>query len=135
MNLLSLLGVDRWIDDWSDRVHQALSEGASGLEARALLARLEWNDEKRRLQSLLIYVLLALGLTLGALLVVSAVLVVHFWDSPYRAGIAWGIALVWVVLWAVSVIAVIRTVRGGNQAFALTRAELTSDWRAFKDRI
>lgn len=135
MSLLSLLGVDRLIDSWSERARIAAAEGAGALEARALLAKLEWAEEKSRLQQLVVLSVLCIGLSVAVLMGISMALVVHFWDSPSRSLIAWCIVLFWGVVWLVCVILLLRVVRRADQAFKLTRQELTKDWDAIKERF
>lgn len=135
MSLLSLLGVDRWIDSWSERMREAMAEGTSGLEARALLVKLEWQEEKRRLQQLTILFLLCAGLTVGILMGISMAVIVTFWDTPFRVMVAWGVVLFWIVVWVVMLVLLLQVARKSRQAFELTRKELAQDWEALKERL
>lgn len=131
MNWLSLLGLDSWVERW----RTSLQEGAIAVEDRMDLAALEWRQQKQHLQYMLVIGLVAAGLTVVALVALSAAVVVHFWDSPNRALAAWCVALAWVVAWVAVLLSLIGTVRKASQAFALTRRELREDWRTFKDRL
>lgn len=131
MNLLSLLGLDAWVL----RLRAALIEGAIAVEDRMALARLEWADQKRRLQWMLLLGLLTLGLTVVALLMLSVATVVHFWDTPYRVQAAWVLAAVWTGLWAAGLVALWRLMQRSSEAFALTRRELGQDWQDLKERL
>ena len=59
MNWLSLLGLEAFVARWRANV----IEGALAAEDRLDLARLEWQDQKRRLQLLLVLGVLVAGLT------------------------------------------------------------------------
>ncbi|MCJ0763617.1 phage holin family protein [Variovorax terrae] len=131
MNLLSLLGFDAWMA----RLRKAAAEGASGLEDRWLLARIEWEEEKQRWHRLALLALAVLGLTIVALLALSAAVVVHFWDTPHRPAVAWGVALVWLLLWGGALVCFIRTMQRSSEAFAHTREELGRDWHSLKERL
>ena len=75
LNLQGLAG--RW--------RSAMGEGATAVEDRMELARLEWADHKRRL-ALLALLLVVFGvLAVVALLLLSAAVLVQFWDTSQRA--------------------------------------------------
>jgi uncharacterized membrane protein YqjE len=131
MTLLSLLGLDEWLQ----RLRKAAAEGAVAAEDRLELATLEWREEKRRLTCLAALALGILGLTVVALVVGSLAVVVSFWDSPYRAAAAWLTAGFWLLLWAAAIAAALRLVRDSGQAFALTRRELARDWQDLKETL
>lgn len=131
MNWLSLLGLDRWVERWRTSLH----EGAIAAEDRMDLLALEWRQEKQQLQYLLVVGLVAAGLTIVALVTLSAAIVVHFWDTPNRVAAAWCVAAVWIVAWVAVLVSLIGTVRKASQAFALTRRELRKDWHTFKGRL
>lgn len=97
MNWLSIFGLDAFVARWRAN----LIEAAIAAEDRLDLASLEWAEQKRRLQQMLLLVVALAGLTVVALIMLSLALLVHFWDSPQRTLVAWLIAGVWVVGWAV----------------------------------
>ena len=87
LNLQGLAG--RW--------RSAMGEGATAVEDRMELARLEWADHKRRL-ALLALLLVVFGvLAVVALLLLSAAVLVQFWDTSQRALAAWLLAGLWLV--------------------------------------
>ena len=131
MNWLSLLGLDAFVAQWRANV----IEGAIAVEDRMDLARLEWQDQKQRLQQLLILTIAVAGLTVVAFIVLSLALVVHFWDTPQRIVVAWSVASVWGVGWFVALLSLVSVARRASNGFALTRQELAHDWREIKERL
>lgn len=131
VNWLSLLGLDAWIARWRANV----IEGAIAAEDRLDLARLEWQDQKRRLISVVVLGIALAGLTVVTLIVLSMALLVHFWDSPERVTVAWSVAGAWLLIWAGLLLALWSTLRKAGNAFALTRNELAQDWRLLKEKL
>ena len=131
MNWLSLLGLDAFVARWRANV----IEGAIAAEDRMDLARLEWQDQKQRLQRLLVLIIVVCVLTLVMLIVLSLAVLVQFWDTPDRVLVAWSVAAVWAVGWVVAVLSLVSLVRQAGSGFALTRRELAQDWRAIKERL
>ncbi|WP_219216588.1 phage holin family protein [Variovorax boronicumulans] len=129
--LLSLLGLDARIR----RVKIAAGESAMAIEDRTQLLRMAWDDEKDRLQRMLLLIIAVLGLTTVAVALLSVAVVVHFWDTPHRATAAWSVAGVWIALWAVSLIGLLSTLRGASGAFAPSRQEFERDWAWVQDRL
>lgn len=78
MNWLSLLGLESLVARWRANV----IEGAIAAEDRMDLARLEWQDQKQRLQQMLVLTIVVAGLTVVALIMLSLAVLVHFWDTP-----------------------------------------------------
>ncbi len=99
------------------------------------LARLEWNDQKQRLQQMLVLTIVVAGLTVVALIMLSLAVLVHFWDTPHRTLVAWLIAGVWTVGWAAMLMSLVSVVHKAGNGFALTRRELAQDWRDIKERL
>lgn len=129
--LLSLLGLDARIR----RFKIAAGESAMAIEDRTQLLRMAWDDEKDRLQRMLLLIIAVLGLTTVAVALLSVAVVVHFWDTPHRATAAWSVAGVWIALWAVSLIGLLSTLRGASGAFAPSRQEFERDWAWVQDRL
>ena len=67
MNWLSLLGLEAFVARWRANV----IEGAIAAEDRLELARLEWLDQKQRLQQMLVLLIAVTGLTVVTLVLVS----------------------------------------------------------------
>jgi ABC-type uncharacterized transport system YnjBCD permease subunit len=131
MNWLSLLGLDVVIA----RFRAAMIEGAIALDDRVALARLEWRDQRQRLVQALLLILAVGALSMVTLLLLSAAVLVQFWDTPHRTLVAWLVALTWFIAWAVAVAGLIAVLRGLGSGFALTCNELSQDWRAVKERL
>ena len=74
-------------------------------------------------------------LTSVVLIVLSAAVMVQFWDTPWRTTVAWGVAGAWLLLWLAMAVALWQALRAGHQAFALTRRELKRDWFELKDGL
>ena len=131
MNWLSLLGLEAFVARWRANV----IEGAIAAEDRLELARLEWLDQKRRLQQLLVLLIAVTGLTVVTLVLVSMAILVQFWDTPHRVMVAWVVAGVWLVVWCAAIIKLVSVARSTGSGFALTRRELSQDWRDIKERL
>jgi uncharacterized membrane protein YqjE len=129
--ILSLLGLEARIR----RLKIAAGEGAMAAEDRAQLIRMAWDAEKQRLRSVIVLTVAVLALTTVTVALVSVAIVVHFWDSPYRATAAWCVALVWVLLWLGAVIALLSNLRQANAAIAPAKLELARDWAWVQDRL
>jgi uncharacterized membrane protein YqjE len=131
MNWLSLLGLEALVARWRANV----IEGAIAAEDRMDLARLEWQDQKQRLQQMLVLTIVVAGLTVVALIMLSLAVLVHFWDTPQRTLVAWLVAAVWTAGWAATLVSLVSVVQKAGQGFALTRRELAQDWRDIKERL
>lgn len=129
--LLKLFGLESFMARW----HAVAIEGALAAEDRLELAHLEWQAQKQRLRQLLVLTIAVTGLTVVALVLVSLALMVQFWDTPQRTLVAWLVAGVGLLLWAIALAALISLVRQMGSAFVLTRQELAQDWRNLKDRL
>ncbi|CAM4119459.1 MAG: phage holin family protein [Comamonas sp.] len=131
MNWNSLLGLDALTARW----RAVAIETAIAAEDRVDLARLEWREHKRSLQTLLILVVALGGLTVVALVILSLALVVQFWDTPHRATVAWCLGGGWTLIWALALWRLLAVVRQLSKPFALTRNELKTDWQALKVKL
>lgn len=131
MNWLSLLGLEAFVARWRANV----IEGAIAAEDRLELARLEWLDQKQRLQQLLVLLIAVTGFTVVTLVLVSMAILVQFWDTPHRVMVAWVVAGVWLVAWCAAIIKLVSVARSTGSGFALTRRELSQDWRDIKERL
>ena len=131
MNWLSLLGLEAFVARWRANV----IEGAIAAEDRLELARLEWLDQKQRLQQMLVLLIAVTGLTVVTLVLVSMAILVQFWDTPHRVMVAWVVAGVWLVAWCAAIIKLVSVARSTGSGFALTRRELLQDWRDIKERL
>ena len=131
MNWLSLLGLEAFVARWRANV----IEGAIAAEDRLELARLEWLDQKQRLQQMLVLLIAVTGLTVVTLVLVSVAILVQFWDTPHRVMVAWVVAGVWLVAWCAAIIKLVSVARSTGSGFALTRRELSQDWRDIKERL
>jgi len=131
MRLLSLLGLDARLR----RLRIALGEGALAAEDRVQLLKLAWEDERQRLRLMLGLVVAVIGLTTVTVALLSVAVVVHFWDTPHRVAAAWSVAVVWIVLWVVAVVALMNTLRRASGAFEPARREFERDWEWLQARF
>lgn len=131
MKWLSLLGGDELLL----RARAAAKEGSAALEDRVELARLEWQEVRRRLVLVWLLSLLSAVLALVALVVGSVAVMVHFWDSGHRVMAAWSVAGFWLVALALAAGALYAVLRQGRVAFELTRQELARDWALLKESL
>lgn len=131
MNWIALLGLDAFVARW----HANAIEGAIAVEDRLALAHLEWQEQKQRLRSLVVFALAFAGLTVVALIVVSLAVIVQFWDTPQRTMVAWLVAGGWVLVWAGVLWTLLKVASNASKGFALSREELVRDWRSIKGRL
>lgn len=131
MNWLALLGLEPLVNRWRAN----MIEGAIAVEDRMALARLEWQDQKKRLQQILILTILVAGLTVVALIMLSMAVLVHFWDTPQRTLVGWLVAGVWTLGWVVALASLVSVAQRAGDGFALTRRELSQDWLDIKERL
>lgn len=131
MNLWGLLGLDTLVA----RCRIAVMETTIAVEDRWALARLEWQDQKKRLQWLVLLTLGVAGVGLVVCLMFSAALLIQFWDTAYRVQVAWAVALAWLLLWVSLLVVAARLLRDAQQGFASTQSELAKDWQSFKERL
>lgn len=131
MNLISLLGLEGLVARWRANV----IEGAIAVEDRLELAGMEWADQKRRLVLLVVLGIIAGGLTVIALIMLSMAILVSYWDTPDRAKVGWILAVVWFVLWGGVLVTLVNIAKRASQGFALTKRVLARDWKYVKDQL
>ncbi|MBV8620776.1 MAG: phage holin family protein [Curvibacter sp.] len=131
MRWLRLLGLDERLQ----QARRAASEAAQAAEDRAELFVIEWQEEKQRLQRLLVSGILVAMFTLVLLLLLSLALALQFWDTPSRMLAIWAVVLLWFLLWSAAFLALSRALAQGRKAFACTRQELARDWAELKEEL
>ena len=131
MRLLALFGLDARVR----RVRAAVGEGALAAEDRVQLVRMAWDDEKQRLKRIAALGIAVMGLTTVTVALLSAAVVVHFWDTPHRVTAAWSVAAVWVVLWLAAVALLISTLRDARHGFVPAQREFERDWAWLRNRF
>lgn len=131
MNWISFLGLDAW----AARSRAALIETALAVEDRADLARLEWQQHKRSLQTLLIVGVVLAGLTVVVLLALTMAVMVQFWDTEHRTTAGWLLAIGWLVVWGLALWRLMVAANQLSQPFEFTRHELMTDWKALKEKL
>ncbi|MGI4776641.1 MAG: phage holin family protein [Janthinobacterium lividum] len=129
--LLSFLGLDARIR----RLKIAAGEGALAVEDRAQLLQMAWQDEKQRLKSTLVLIVIVLGLTTVTVALLSMAVVVNFWDTSYRVTAAWSVAGVWVLLWLGAALSLIGVLKGAAGTLESTREQFARDWDWVQDRL
>ncbi len=131
MNLLSLLGLEGLAARWRANV----IEGAIAVEDRMELVGLEWAAQKRRLICMAVLGIVAGGLTVIALIMLSLAILVQYWDTPDRATVGWILAGVWCVLWIAALGSMVLIAKRAGNAFALTKRVLAKDWNYVKEKL
>lgn len=131
MNLLSALGLDTTIA----RYRALVMEAALASEDRLELAKLEWVQQRNRIQAIVVLAIALGGLTVVAMVLLSLAILIHFWDSPDRSTVAWVIAAVWLLTWGGVLWALLSALRKSRSPFIHTRAELAKDWQALKEKL
>lgn len=135
IHLLSLLGLGKWADSLSEKMHAIFSEGANGFEARVLLAKLELQEGRRVLLQAIVLLLICAVVGFVLLMFSAIALVVQFWDTPYRMTVTWGLVFVLAVLFIGTLVYLLRTIRKSKRTFELTMRELNKDWETLKERF
>lgn len=105
----------------------------AGLHAQ--LARLEWQQEKRRLATMLGLALFAMLCVGCVLLALGALALIAGWDSGYRIHIAVAVCVVYAVLAGIALLRIGSLAAAGEDAFAATRAELASDLAMLRSKL
>jgi uncharacterized membrane protein YqjE len=123
MRLSSLFGLKGYLR----RLRILAGEGALAAEDRVQLLRFAWQDERKRLQSILGLVIAVIGLTTVAIALLSVAIVVHFWETPYRITAAWLVAALWVGLWLAAVIALMSMLGKASESFDPAREAFERD--------
>lgn len=131
MNWLSLLGLDSTLARW----RSTALEGAAAAEDRWDLARLEFHAHKNRVLKIVVLALAMAVMTIIMLILVSAAIVVQYWDTSDRILVAWCVAGAWVVVWLITLASIWSLVQRVKQPFALTRRVLAQDWNDMKERL
>ena len=131
MNLISLLGLDTLIARW----RAGLNETALALEDRTDLARLEWLQHKRSIQTLMVLAIALGALTVVVLMVLSIAVLVQFWDTEHRRLVAWLLAGGWALVWIIGLWRLLAAANQLSNPFKLTRNELKAAWKAMKEKI
>jgi uncharacterized membrane protein YqjE len=115
------------IDALVQRLRRGVALGAEVAADRVALARLEWEDEKRRLARLCVALLSAVWLGGLAVSFLGALVIIAAWDTAWRLPAAAGVALLLCVAFAWVVLQVQRLMQQGDQSFALLKRELAAD--------
>lgn len=105
----------------------------AGLHSR--LVWLEWAQEKQRLARMLTAMLLGVACLLCLLLLGGAVVLVAFWDTPYRISALIGLALAYSVGGLLAWAYFRKLARQSHLAFAATRDELAADIALIRSRL
>lgn len=115
------------IDALVERLRRGVALGAEVAADRVALARLEWEDEKRRLTRLLVALLSAVWLGGLAVSFLGVLVIIAAWDTAWRIPAAAGVALFLCLALALVVLQVQRLMQQGDQSFALLKRELAAD--------
>lgn len=131
MNWISLLGLDAWVARW----RAAVIELAMAAEDRTDLARLEWVQHKRSMQTVVVLLIALAGLSVVVMLMLSVAVLVQFWDTEHRVMVAWLLFGGWLAILSIALWQLLAAVRRLARPFILTRNELSQDWQALKKRL
>lgn len=131
MNWFALLGLDGLFARWRANVIEA----AIAAEDRMVLARMEWAEQKQRLQQLLVLTILVGGLIVVALVMLSMAVLLQFWDTEQRVLVGWLVAGAWMLGWGGALLALLSVARRASRGFTLTSRVLAQDWRDIKERL
>jgi uncharacterized membrane protein YqjE len=101
------------------------------LRTRLELATVEFAEERERIKSMLVLVVVATMSACFAIVALSVLIVVWFWDTHPLAAI-FGVALFYAVVAGGALAALRQQVRAHGQPFAATLAELERDAEALR---
>lgn len=98
----------------------------------ARLAQVEWEEERRRLQKMLLVSLIGFACLLCLMLFVGALVMLLAWDSGYRIPAMLAVMLLYGIGLGVAFYSLKRLSARSRDAFAATREELAADIALFK---
>lgn len=104
------------------------------LSLYAQLARVEWEEERRRLQGMLLAGLFAFAFMLCLMLLFAALIMLIAWDGGYRVPALLGLIALYGAGLALACFWLKRFAARGRDAFAATREELAADIALLKSR-
>lgn len=107
--------------------------GSAMLQSRIELASIELAEERQRLQTLLLFGLVAVFFALLALGSLTALLVILFWDRGHWQVLT-ALAVVYVGVAVYSVYRLRDAIRNAPAPFAATRAEFSKDCAVWRTR-
>jgi uncharacterized membrane protein YqjE len=131
MRLSKLFGIKRHLR----QLRILAGEGVLAAEDRVQLLRFAWEDEKKRLQTMLGLVIAVTGLTTIATALLSVAIVVHFWETPHRIMAAWLVAAAWVALWLAAVVTLLSMLRKSSDAFDPARKAFERDVASLQESL
>ncbi len=121
------------------KVDTLASPGLSAFLTQAVqhlqLIAVEWEEEKLRLQQMLVMLLLSISLFICSLLSISTLILVVTWDTQFRIP---GICALAVIFTMVTVIVWLRFVALGSESagsFSDSRRELEADFRLLRNQL
>jgi len=101
----------------------------------AQLAQVEWEEEKQRLCKMAIMGILGFAFFLCFLLVLSALVIILAWGTPYRIHVIVSVLIVHLAGLIWTAISLKKLVALGTNSFAATRAEIASDIALLKSAL
>lgn len=135
LNILSVLGLDRWAAVFSSQLQDVIIEGVSALEARAELVQQEWHEEQIRLKRLILCAILCFAFLLVLLFSLSVAVIVTFWSSEYRILSVWLVVAFWALCSLFCFVRILFIAQKGKYSFQYSKRELREDWETIKDQL
>lgn len=99
----------------------------SQLELHSRLAKIEWAEEKSRLQRMCVFILVAVILLLCFLLLASTLTILLVWNTEYRLGIIAGLCACYALGFLICLYGFIKLSAQSSKRFAATRQEIAAD--------
>lgn len=97
------------------------------LELHSALAKVEWTEEKIRLQNILLIILFGFACFICFLLMTSALFIHLVWHTEYRTAMLIGLSLFYGLAFALSVYRFVNLSAKSTQRFAATKQEIAKD--------
>lgn len=135
LNILSILGLERWADAFASQLQNVVIEGVSALEARAKLIQQEWYEEQLRLKQFILCAILCFVFLLILLFSLSLAVIATFWNSEYRLLIVWLVVALWALCVLFCFVRILFIAQKGKHSFQYSKRELREDWETIKDQL
>jgi len=101
----------------------------------AQLAQVEWQEEKQRLRSMVVFTLMGFACFLCLIFFTGALVLAISWDTPYRIPVFIGLILCYLAALIFAGLKLKTLAQQGDQSFAATRAEIAADIDLIKSAL
>ena len=107
----------------------------SQAELHGQLAQVEWQEEKNRLSQMLLVLLLGFACLICGMMVISGVLLVMSWTTPYREAVTFSVIGFFLITVVISWFRFRALASRSSQGFSATRKELSANIAMVKEYL